>query len=97
MNNKIYGLLGMAKKAGKTAIGDTAIEMIRSQDAKLVILSKDCSERTKKQVNDKCNTYHIEILEIEQSEVLSSAIGRSSVAFVAICDSGFAEAIKKNK
>ena len=48
INNNILGLIGLAMKAGKIAFGaDSVEETILKGKAKLVIVSKDSSERTK--------------------------------------------------
>ncbi len=96
MENKLKGLLGMAQRAKKIVIGETAMQAIRSKKAKLVILAGDCSERTQKKVMDKCSTYQIDVIKVERSCDLSDAIGKGNIVFLAIVDEGFAKAIKNN-
>lgn len=96
MNNKIKGLLGLAQRARKIVIGETAMTAIRQKKAKLVVLSSDCSPRTIKQVSDKCKTYEVEIIRVESSEELSQSIGKNNIVFLAVLDEGFANALKKN-
>ena len=47
--NKIYGLLGLARRAGKISFGtESSIDTIERRKAKLVIIANDSSDRTKK-------------------------------------------------
>ncbi len=96
MNDKLKGLLGMAQRARKIVIGETAMHAIRSRKASLVVLSDDCSPRTSKKILDKCSTYNVDVIRVGRSDELSWAVGRSNIVFVAICDEGFARAIKEN-
>ena len=46
--DKIYGLIGLAARARKLAYGyDSVVELIKKNKAKLVIVAKDASEKTK--------------------------------------------------
>ena len=52
---KIYGMIGMAKRAGKISTGAFICEkMIRSKQAKLVFLATDASDNTKKSIQNSC-------------------------------------------
>ena len=49
---KIFGMLGLARRAGKLIYGsDAAVNAVRSGKAKAVILAADASDRTKKLIN----------------------------------------------
>ncbi|SJZ97502.1 L7Ae/L30e/S12e/Gadd45 family ribosomal protein [Anaerorhabdus furcosa] len=93
MDSKIAGYLGLANRARKVVIGDSAIKAIQKKDAKLVLLADDCSLNTQKKVLDKCNFYQVEVVRSMRSIDLAYAIGRAEISFVAICDDGFAKAI----
>lgn len=93
MDDKTYQLIGMAARARKIAVGSIAMEAIRSRKAKLAILSDDASERTKKQVNNKCDFYQVNLIYADNRILLSNAIGKSNVVLVAILDDGFAKSI----
>ncbi|MFT8362640.1 MAG: YlxQ family RNA-binding protein [Sporolactobacillus sp.] len=84
-------LLGMAMRAGKLVSGeDTVIRAIRGQKAKLVLLSADASERTKKTVTNKCTFYHVPLIQAPDRFVLGKAIGQPARVIVAVIDSHFA-------
>lgn len=93
---KVCGLIGLAKKAGKiTAGSDACMEAIENKKIKLVLIAQDTSDRTKKQFKEKCEELNIQIHEILTIEELSRAIGKPNKAVIGIKEKGFAEAISK--
>ena len=47
INKKVYGLLGLATKAGKIVFGtESCLDMIAKKKVKLIIVAEDSSERT---------------------------------------------------
>lgn len=95
-NNKVYGLLGLAMKAGKIVFGtDSCIEEIQRKRVKLVIVATDAAERTKMKLSIICSDNNVAILEFSTIEELSNAIGRSNKAIVGIKDINFSNEIKK--
>ena len=63
INNNILGLIGLAMKAGKVAFGaDSVEESILKRKVKLVIVSKESSERTKSKFSKICEKYNIPII-----------------------------------
>ena len=55
MNNKIYGLIGLARRAGKINFGtESSLEIVKNGKAKLVIIAEDAAERTKKNFKIEC-------------------------------------------
>lgn len=89
-------LLGLAFRAGKCSIGEDAIlRDVRSQKAKLVILSHDTGDQTKKRITDKCKYYRVPyVIAEEDRETLSNAIGKSQRVAIAVLDAGFAKKIR---
>ncbi|MEG2330029.1 ribosomal L7Ae/L30e/S12e/Gadd45 family protein [Anaerorhabdus sp.] len=94
MDKKLAGYIGMACRARKILIGDTAIKAIQKKDAKIVLLAEDCSLNTQKKVLDKCTFYQVKVLKVESKTELAYTIGRADVSFVAVVDEGFAKAIQ---
>ena len=93
---KIYGLIGLATKAGKIVVGtDACIEAIENKNAKLILLAEDASDRTKNLFKEKSKQFNIPIFEICKKENLSKASGKNNKAIIVIKEKGFAEAIKK--
>ncbi len=98
MNNfqKLYGIIGLATKAGKLTAGTEAcLEGIEKRNIKLVLIATDASERTKKLINEKCKQFNVVVYEILSIEEISNAIGKQNKAIIGIKENGFAEQIKK--
>lgn len=89
MNDKIKGMMGLAKRAGKLIGGqELVLEAIRSGKAEIVIITTDASDNTKKMFRDKCDYYHVPIFEYAEK----TDFGNASMA---VCDENFAGALKK--
>ena len=96
INNKIYGTMGMAKRAGRAVTGTEAvIAKIRGFEAFLVIISQDASEATKKRISDKCKSYSTDFLFYGSCDDNGKALGVSNCVAVAITDEGFAKSLKE--
>ena len=95
--NKIYGMIGMAMKAGKVASGEFATEKaVKSGKAALVIVSEAASENTKKKFRNMCDYYRVPVYFFGEKEELGHAIGKEFRASLAVLDEGLAKAIEKN-
>jgi ribosomal protein L7Ae-like RNA K-turn-binding protein len=95
--NKVYGMIGMAMKAGRVASGEFATEKaVKSGKAALVIVAEAASENTKKKFRNMCDYYEVPIRFLGQKEELGHAIGKEFRASLAVLDAGLAKAIEKN-
>ena len=58
---RILGMIGLAKRAGYLLCGTDAVISSAASGKKppLVVCASDASERTKKQLSDKCATYGV--------------------------------------
>ncbi len=92
------GFLGLCRRAGKTVCGTPLVCLSLAGKAKppLVLYAAGASPSTKKKITTKCAYYGICVWELAVSPVaLAAAMGKgSSLAAVAITDSGFAAAMK---
>ena len=98
MNNtkSIDSLIGLCRKAGRLVSGSHMTEeAIRSGQAKLVIVTTDASDNTRKRMHDKSAYYHVPIVEYGTMEVLGKSIGQGARTALAVTDTGFADAIHK--
>lgn len=96
VNNKIYGLLGLARRAGKISFGtESAKETIERNKAKLVIVAEDCSDRTKKNFELMCENNGIPIRIYGTIEEISKSIGQNNKAVIVIKEENFAREILK--
>ena len=95
-NKDIYGLLGLARRAGKVSFGtESSIDTIERRKAKLVILAKDCSDRTKNNFKRICEANNVQIREAGTIEELSKSIGQVNKAVIVVKDENFANEIIK--
>ncbi len=94
--NKVFGLLGLAMKAGKVQSGEFSTEKsVKSGKARLVIVSDESSENTKKMFRNMCTYYEVPYFEFGGKEELGRAVGKRMRASLAVLDQGFSEAIEK--
>jgi ribosomal protein L7Ae-like RNA K-turn-binding protein len=70
--------IGLCMAAGGVTVGfDLILKEVRSKNAKFVLLASDASQRTKKQITDKCSFYGIRcFLPDLASGDVSKAVGK---------------------
>lgn len=89
--NKALSLLGLAKKAGRLAVGGEAVSGALYQGAaKLVLTSADAAKNTLRRLSDYGQVRHIPLP--YPKEELGAAVGYRSCSILAVCDAGFAKA-----
>ena len=97
LNKKALSYLGFARKAGRVLIGtDAVLKGARSAPGRIaVVLASDASERTRKQINDKCAFYGVHISPASPTgDEIARAVGkRMTVSAAAITDEGLASAL----
>ena len=92
----MYGLLGLTAKAGKIVFGtESCLDMVAKRKVKLVIVTEDSSERTKKHFKEKCKENNINFYIYGNREELSKAIGKTNKTVIGIKDKNLAGAIQK--
>ncbi len=96
MNHKPWAsFLGLANRARKVISGEElVVKEIQRKRAKLVILSEDASENTRKKISDKCSFYRVPLYYVDSRHELGGAIGKGARVVVAITDEGFAQKLK---
>ncbi len=93
---KILNLIGLATKAGKTASGEFSTEKaVKTGKARLVLVSEEASENTKKMFSDMCTYYKVPICYFGSKDELGHAMGKEMRASLAVTDTGLAGAIQK--
>ena len=98
MNNKLCGLLGIAKRSGHILIGYDAVRAaLLAKKARLILLASDCSPRTEKELRFANKDINCPILTVDgPKDELSAALGlEKPVAVTATDDAGFANAMIK--
>lgn len=90
--DRIYGILGIAAKAGKVISGfDSIKEGAERKKLNLIILAHDTSDKTKKEMKFICDKYQIPLVIFGSIEGNSHSIGKRNRAILGICDSGFSK------
>jgi ribosomal protein L7Ae-like RNA K-turn-binding protein len=99
VNNKLCGLLGIAKRSGHILIGFDAVRAaLLAKKARLVLLAADCSAKTEKELRFADKDSVCPILTVEgTTDELAAALGlQKPVAVTATDDLGFAKAMQKH-
>ncbi len=95
-NNKIYGLIGLARRAGKLSFGtESSKEEINKGKAKLVLIATDASEKTKKHIEELAKMHQVPVRIVGTIEALSQSIGQVNKAIIVIKEENFAREIIK--
>lgn len=97
MNSRINGLIGLAMRAGKLAVGDgRATEQSRKDKSFLLLVSNDASDNTRKKYTNMSEYHKLPIitLDIDRYE-FGRMVGREFAVVAAVCDKGFADGILK--
>ncbi len=94
--SRLASMIGLCRRANQLGCGvDTIKDTLKTGRAHLVLLSSDPSERTRKQLCDKCATARVELLPIPLTkEELGRACGMTELSACAITDPEFAKAIR---
>ena len=92
MNNQMLSLLGIARRAGRLALGsDAAAEAMRKGPAKLLLLAGDLSTRSAEKMLALAQDAGVAAEQLAVTmEDISMALGKRT-GVVAVNDAGFAE------
>ena len=81
--DKVYGILGIAAKAGKIISGfDSIQESAKKRQVNLIIVAKEASEKTQKEIRFICDKYGIPLIIFGSIEENSHAIGKKNRAII---------------
>ncbi len=100
MDHKVAGLLGMARRAGRLALGFDAVKAtIAARKARLILLASDISPKTEKElrfVSQKVES-SVPFVKLDgDKETCARLLGNPRpVAAMALEDQGFADALLK--
>ena len=96
MNDRVTGLLGLARRAGKVAVGfDAALTAVREGKGLIGLCACDLSPKTRKEWLYSAPPTSVPTRTLPLTkEVLGAALGvHKPVGIVTVCDEGFARAI----
>ncbi|MGN1314744.1 MAG: L7Ae/L30e/S12e/Gadd45 family ribosomal protein [Lachnospiraceae bacterium] len=92
--NKIFSLLGLATRSRNLVSGEFMTETkVKRKEARLVIVSEDASENTKKMFANMCEFYRTPLFFYGTKEELGHAMGKEMRASLAVTDEGFAKSL----
>lgn len=95
--NKVYSMLGLARKGGKISIGfDASCEDIRKKINVLTLIAEDASEKTKKNIKFECEKYGCRYIEYGEKELLGKCLGKKAVSVLSINDENIAVYLLNN-
>ena len=94
-NRNILSLLGLALRGGNLVVGEEPVEGVaRARDARVLLVAGDAAENTVRRVRHFADAGQCLWLKLPfTKDELGSAVGRSSVAIVAVTDIGLANAV----
>lgn len=93
MKDKFLTLLGFASKSGNLSFGaDSVKEALKRKKAKLVIIAKDISDKSRKEIKFFANNTPVLEADFSITEI-SHAIGKKA-GIISVNEIGFANAIR---
>ena len=94
--NKVFSMIGLATRAGKTVSGEFSVEkVIKQRKACVVIVSEEASDNTKKLFTNKCEFYNVPVFIYGEKKELGIATGNKERGSIAVLDEGFSKQIVK--
>lgn len=95
MADRLGGLLGLARRAGKVTCGaDAIVRDVLHGRAKVVLFASDAAERTVKNIAAACRESGVESYTVPYDKaLLGLKVGRDATAAAAVCDGAFAAGI----
>lgn len=97
MKEKALNLLGLMRKANAAQIGETDTgTAVRGDDAKLVLLAADASDNAISRAKGFVYGRNVPLVTSPfTKEEISDHVGKNGCSMMAICDTGFADALMK--
>jgi ribosomal protein L7Ae-like RNA K-turn-binding protein len=93
--DKLLGLLGLARRAGRLAMGFSAVEkMVHQGEKPLVITAANLGDSLKGKVS-RWHPVRGVVADVLTAEDMARALGRDKLAVVGVSDSGFVKGIRK--
>ena len=93
---KIKNLFGLAQRARRLVSGNfQVLESLKNDEVKMLILTKDASDRTVKDFQKISAEKNIPLVQILTKESLGQCLGKDFRAVAAVLDEGFTKSIEK--
>ncbi|MBQ9964781.1 MAG: ribosomal L7Ae/L30e/S12e/Gadd45 family protein [Clostridia bacterium] len=91
--DKLTGLLGMCRRAGRLVTGFDAVVALCQTDQATVLIAADAAERTVKELRFRMPTQPIHRMPFSKEEAARVIGSHKPVAVLATADAGFSKAI----
>ena len=92
--DKIYGMIGLAKRAGKIVSGSNlCLDCIKKRRSFLIIISHDASDTTAKSLTDSCTYYGVRNVRFGTKGLLGKYTGGGERSVISVNDENFANVI----
>ena len=92
---KLLGMLGLARRAGKLAVGATAVEkLVRRGQSPLIVVASDAGASQMSKVG-RWEPLSGVLSDVLTGEELAQAMGREKLSVVGVSDLGFVRGIQK--
>lgn len=96
MTDRLLSAISLCRKAGKLICGfDIAAAAARDGSAKLMLVTSDISDRSRRGITAACQEENVPVLEIARTMDEVAQTAGKPYGILAICDTGFAGMIKK--
>ena len=94
-HHPVLSLLGLALRGGRLVVGEEPVEgIVRARDARVLLLARDASDNTFRRCRHFADVGQCLWVTLPfTKDEIGSAVGRSSVAIMAVTDVGLAHAI----
>ena len=95
--NKIYSMLGIARKGGNISIGyDVTCLDVKDNKSKLVLIAVDASDKTKKNIQFICDRYSVKYVEYGEKDILGRSLGKKMISVLSVNDTNIATYLLNN-
>lgn len=93
--DKLIGMLGLARRAGRLGMGFSAVEkMVHKGENPLVITASDMGESLRGKVS-RWEPVRGIVADVLTGEDMAKALGRDKLSVLGVSDSGFVKGIRK--
>lgn len=93
-SKKLLSLIGLATRARKVVSGEFSTEKsVKSGKSRMVIVSEEASDNTKKMFTNMCAHYKVPIYLFGTKDELGHAMGQEFRASLSVEDAGFAKSM----
>ncbi|MEE3419673.1 MAG: ribosomal L7Ae/L30e/S12e/Gadd45 family protein [Lachnospiraceae bacterium] len=96
VRKRVFGYLGLAKRAGKLVSGEMMAEdTIRRGKARYVLIAGDASENTRSKFHRMCTAHDTPVSDFADRESLGHAVGTEYRSVCVMTDEGLARAVAR--